>query len=113
MRKIVQVLFLVFYFASSYAISQEHVRLVVSELQDSASRNAEVQIDSCSNLIAYGFPAFRQAKPKTACDTYFGPRELIHFLPHQSEWTFHTCTSSLKSLASIERLLSRAPPAIS
>jgi hypothetical protein len=110
MHKIVQLVFLVFYLASSYAVSQERVVLVVSELQHASSRSAGVQLASCQNQITKGFPAFGQAKPKAACDAYFGPSELIHFLAHQFDRSFHTQTSPLKSLNSIERLLSRAPP---
>src|SRR5687767_247648 len=113
MHRIMPLLFLVFYFASTCAISQERVRLIVGEIQQSASGDAGVQLDDGRNQIRNGFPSFRQAKPKAASDVYFGPSESIHLLPHKSDGAFHTQASSLKSLHSIERLLSRAPPASS
>jgi hypothetical protein len=110
MHKIVQLAFLVFYLASSYAVSQERIALAVSELQHASSRNAGVQIGTCDNQNINSFPAYRQAKPKAACDAYFGPGELLHLLPHGSERSFRIQPSSLKSLSSFERVLSRAPP---
>ena len=112
MRRISQLLFLVFYVASSYAISQERVSQVVSDLQRSSSREDGAELDTDHNPSVHGFPIYRQAKPKAGCDAYFGPVESVHLLPHESDRSFHAQTSSLKSLRSIERLLSRAPPSL-
>jgi hypothetical protein len=109
-RRISQLLFLVFYVASSYAISQERVGLIVSELQRSSSKIDGTHLDAARGQSHDTFPTYRQAKPKAASDAYFGPMELVHLLPHQSERSFHAQTFPLKSLRGIELLLSRAPP---
>ena len=110
MRRILRLLFLVFYVASSYAVSQERVGLIVSEVQRSSSREDGTQLDTDYSQPANAFPMYRQAKPKAGSDAYFGPVESVHFLAHESERSFHTQTSPLKSLRTIEQLLSRAPP---
>ena len=112
MRRILQLLFLVFYVASSYAVSQERVRQVVSELQRSSSTEDGTLLDTGHNQSVNAFPIYRQAKPKAGCDAYFGPVESVHFLPHEAERSFHAQTASLKPLRSIELLLSRAPPSL-
>jgi hypothetical protein len=110
MRRVLQFLFLVFYFASSYAISQERTALIVSELQHSSSRESATQLDAGCKQLHNSFPNFRQAKPKAGGDTSFAGAALVAFLPELCEQSFHLQIFPLKSRTTIERIPSRAPP---
>ena len=110
LRRIFYLLFLVFYVASSYAISQERVRLIVSELQHSASHADQLQLDNGCEQVRNGFPNFQRAKPKTISILCFGLEPLLQ-QPRVSEVSFHLHpTTSFKSLYRGESVLSRAPP---
>ena len=103
-------LFLLFYVASSYAITQERTSLQVDQVQHSPSRTDQNQIDEDCEHRADGYPSYRQAKPKPGWDLYFWRVESVLPLPHVSEPSFHLQTLSFKSLHSLETVLSRAPP---
>jgi hypothetical protein len=109
MRCVFQVLFLVFYSASSYAIGQERVYLVANELQHFVLRPDGLQFDDGCNQLRNGFPNFRQAKPETICILYFGFLQSFA-LPSLEVREFHAQSHALKSRDTIERILSRAPP---
>jgi hypothetical protein len=111
LRRIVILLFLVFYFASSYAISQERIRLIVSEVQHSTSLGGQMQVDDGSNQLPDAFPNYRQAKPKTTCVLDFGLTPQPDLPPRVSERSFDIhSTTSFASLYRGENVLSRAPP---
>ncbi len=110
MRRVLQILFLLFYVASTYAIGQERTSLIVSELQHSGSREGQSQVgDGCRQLDP-SRPIYRQAKPRTICAFEVGRGLNVRFLPHVSGRAIPLQLHSLKSLCSIERILDRAPP---
>jgi hypothetical protein len=110
MRWAFQLVFVIFYSASSYAIAQERVRVIVDELQHSVARSDGLQFDDGCNQLRNGFPNFRQAKPQASCILYFGLTQNFELWLVEAEREFHTRSHPLKSLDTIERILSRAPP---
>jgi hypothetical protein len=110
LRRIFHLVFLVFYFASSCAISQERVRLIVSEIQHSAERSDDTQFDDGCKQLRNGFPNFQRAKPRTISILWIG---LHCFLdkPSVSDRSFDLRPPiSFKSLYRGDRVLVRAPP---
>jgi hypothetical protein len=102
--------FLVFYIASSYAVSQERVHLIVTEMQHSTSRDGDVQFDDGCKQLRNGYPNFQRAKPKSLPILCFGNDPVLH-QPAASNRDFHVHpTPSLESLYRGQRILSRAPP---
>jgi hypothetical protein len=110
LRRVFYLFFIVFYFASSYAISQERVRLIVSEVQHSAQRTDQVQFDDGCKQLRNGFPNFRQAKPRTVCALGFG-FDCSLDEPRVCDRSFDLHPPiSFKSLYRGEKALVRAPP---
>jgi hypothetical protein len=112
MRRIAQFLFLLFYVASSYATNQERIRLIVSELYHSSSRDGQSQIDADWSRLDGSFPNYREAKPKAIGALKVVRDQNLDFLPQVSHRVFHIQGHSLKSLFSIECILDRAPPTL-
>jgi len=110
MREILQFLFIAFYVASSYVVSQERTALLVSELHHSASREGQPQIDTPCDHLDGGLPNYRHAKPKPLAAVAVGKNQAINLLPKTSERFIQIQTYSLKSLCVTESILSRAPP---
>jgi hypothetical protein len=112
MKRLFLSLFLFFYVASSYAISQERVRLIVGEVQHSPTHRGEVQIEDDWRDTQDHFPNYRQAKPKTVCIVAVGPAPRIVIIPPDTDGSLNIhSVSSLKTLYRDESVLSRAPPA--
>lgn len=111
MKAALRLLFLLFYVASSYAITQERTALIVEKFQRSSSRDDGTQVKKGCKSLFDGFPKYRQAKPKASFDLYFHHTEAVHLLPHVSDRSFELQTISLKSLFSLASILFRAPPA--
>jgi hypothetical protein len=110
LRRLAYLFFLFFYVACTYAISQERVRLIVTELHHSAAHANEQQLDTGCEQLRNGFPNFQRAKPKTISILCFGLEPLLH-QPRTSERSFHFhSTTSFKSPYRRESVLSRAPP---
>lgn len=110
MRQAVQVLFLVFYVASTYAIGQERTRLIVSELQHSCCREDQAQLKDGCKRLEQGFPTYRHAKPRTiGFQTFPGSRPFL-CMPGAAERWFHVQPDSLKTIRITYSILSRAPP---
>lgn len=112
MRRVLHFLVILYYVASSYAVSQERTSLIVSELHHSSSRQAQTQIDTGCTQLHAGLPNYRHAKPKSICALEFAPVEKTYFLPQVSSRVFQFQSHSLKSLYSIESILYRGPPSI-
>jgi hypothetical protein len=110
LRRIFYLFFIVFYFASSYAISQERVRLIVSEVQHSSQRSDDMQFDDDCKQLPNGFPNFQRAKPKTISIVWFG-LDCFFDEPRVSDRSFdwHP-TIFFKSLYRGGSILVRAPP---
>jgi hypothetical protein len=112
MRHGIQILFLIFYVASSYAISQERTSLVVSDIQHGGSRADIPSVDSRFDRLDADYPNFRHAKPKDTCDIYFWHFESVHLVPHVVERSFHPLTVSLGSNDPDAIEPPRAPPVL-
>jgi hypothetical protein len=111
MNRLLLSLFLLFYVASSYAISQERVRLIVGDVQHSPTHLGELQIEEDHGQTQDNFPNYRQAKPKTICIAGVGPAPRLVFIPPVSDRSFNIHSgTSLKTLYRGESVLSRAPP---
>jgi len=108
--RISQIVFLLFYVASSYAITQERTSLIVSELYHSSSRSNQLQFDSGCKQLRNGFPNFQRARIKTICALQIGRNLNGNSLSPISQPTFPVQLRSLKSLHSAESILDRAPP---
>ncbi len=109
MRRTFHLLFLVFYVASSYAISQERIRLIVSELEHSSSHDVQTQVDTGCKQLRNGFPNYQRAKPKTICSLCFGENQPV-CLSELSEPFFQRQTDPYVLHSDRESVLSRAPP---
>jgi hypothetical protein len=111
MKRLLLLLFLLFYVASSYAISQERVRLIAGEVQHSPAHQGEVQIEDDRQETPDDFPNYRQAKPKTICIVAIGPAPHFVIIPLNADGSLNVhSVSSLYALYRGESVLSRAPP---
>jgi hypothetical protein len=108
--RISQIVFLLFYVASSYAITQERTSLIVSELYHSSSRSNQFEFDSGCEQLRNGFPNFQRANPKTICALQIGRKLNVNSISPISQPAFPVQLRSLKSLYSAESILDRAPP---
>ena len=106
-----QLLFIVFYLSCSYAVTQERTYHAAGEFQSSA--NDHVQLNENLSDPGHGFPHFRQAKPKAGPEREFRftDTDTVPLPPEISHWTLFIQKVSLKSIFSVESVLSRAPPA--
>jgi hypothetical protein len=109
MRTILKLAFLVFYLASSYAITQERTVMIAGAVQHSSAKHDQTQVDKNSREAHDGFPNYRQAKPKTGAGINFRQTPAVFVLDVCSE-TLETQSVSFKALFSLECSLSRAPP---
>ena len=105
-----QLVFLLFYIGSSYAITQERTSVQADQVRHSCPKGEHTQIHEHCKHLAHQYPNYREAKPKTGCDLYFWPRESVHLRPCVSERGFHPQTYSFKSLATLRTILLRGPP---
>ena len=110
MREILQFLFIAYYVASSYAVSQERIRFLVSELHHSACREGQPQIDTPCDHLDGGLPNYRHAKPRACAAVAIAQNQPVFSLTRTSERVVQIQTCSLKSLCVTESILSRAPP---
>jgi hypothetical protein len=110
MNRVCPFLFVLFYAASSYAITQERTNLLIGEFQHSSSHVSLVQIDDACEQLHNDFPNYRQAKPKATFLAHIDQAPSIEFLPPLSKPSFHPPTCLLPSLNLRENVLSRAPP---
>lgn len=110
MRQAMQILFLVFYVASTYAIGQERTNLIVSELQHSRCREDQTQFKDGCKQLEQGFPTYRHAKPRTIGFQNFPGSRPFLCPPGVVERRFHVQPDSLKPIRIAYSILSRAPP---
>jgi len=111
MGRISNLLFLLFYIASGYAVRQERATLLVSALTHSCSRDDETQFNARKEQPDGGCPYYRQAKPKGIAFHALGWGPLAHALPTGSERPLHAQSFSLKSQDTLASAGWRAPPA--
>jgi hypothetical protein len=111
LARLLQLLFLLLYVDASYAISQERVRHLVSELRHSTSRSEGMRVDSGCQQIHDDYPNFQRAKPKTFRAFGFVLNSSLQFAPTVSIRSFLPQTSSVNPSYHIESIPSRAPPA--
>ena len=109
MKAVLQLSFIVFYLASSYAITQERTELQVERSQQAATGNSG-SIDQACHECHFAFPHFRQATPKAGAVAYFSHMEAVHLIPHVATGSFPAQKVSFKSISSLENTLLRAPP---
>jgi hypothetical protein len=103
--------FILFYVASSYAVSQERVHLIVELVQHTTSHDDRMQIEADGKQIRDGFPNYRQAKPKTICVFDFGLVPQLCCVPPPSDGFMHfDPTVKIQLLTLSGSVLSRAPP---
>lgn len=77
MRRISYSAFLLFYIASTDAISQERVFITWAELQRSLPPGDRTRLDA-GNRLPQGFPKLREAKPKGGLCLSFGCTKPIY-----------------------------------
>ena len=109
MVSIFQVLFLVFYMASSYAVTQERTGLTAERFDSNSVGSQERQADCGAEHHLQKFPNYREAKPKIAFDGPLKDR-LDTPAPLASERCFSPLIHSFESIISTQTILSRAPP---
>jgi hypothetical protein len=109
MSQILQIFFLLFYVASSYAITQERTRLIADKVQRSTAKNQQ-ELDVSLKYLHDGFPNFREAKPKSICVVDIGnnPSRCHSLEVRERVSALHR--TSLRSLSAIRRLFGRPPP---
>jgi hypothetical protein len=111
LKRTIYLSFLCFYFASSYAVTQERVRLIAGHVQHSPSHGNQSQMEDDGRHVRDGFPNYRQAKPKTICVLSFALIVQHAFIPTFSDRFLRIDSSvSLQSLKHGCRFVSRAPP---
>jgi hypothetical protein len=113
LKRTIYLSFLCFYFASSYAVTQERVRLMAGHVQHSPSHGNQSQMENDGRHVRDGFPNYRQAKPKpkTICVLPFALIAQQAFIPTFSGRFFWIDSSvSLQSLKHGGSFVSRAPP---
>ena len=110
MARVLQLVFLVSYAASANAVTQARVTLLVSELQHSNSREDRVQIQTSCKQLVDTFPKYRQAKPQTGCDAYYGRAPSALTLPYISERLCWTGDCTYRLFSTIRHVSTRAPP---
>jgi hypothetical protein len=110
-KRIHYLLFLVFYFASSYAVSQERTRIVVGEVQYSKSASDEVQVQDGRSQVRDTFPNYKQARPRMVSAVDMDLASQRELKPGLSEASLAGFSKSLlQSLYDGASFLSRAPP---
>lgn len=111
MRIVSHLLFLVFYVASSYAITQERTSLVIQELGHSLKASGDAQFDSACKQLRNGYPNFSEAK-KVGSDF---PLHAVHALDSVLEMAqveYHPQPRSCGSLLLVWNTPARAPPVL-
>ena len=111
MHRISYFAFLLFYVASTDAISGERVVMIVSGLQQSPPTGDRTRLDAGKQL-PQGFPNYREAKPRGGAGLPFGRTKSVHTPPNLNERCIHPQTHPLKALFSLESVLLRAPPIV-
>lgn len=111
MKSAVRVVFLLFYVASSYAITQERTALTTENLQRSISDSLKTEIGESGPQTPSASPEFRQAKPRPAADHFFGFGEAVRLLPPEAAFGSTVVLEVLDSRSTyLAGLPSRAPP---
>jgi hypothetical protein len=111
MRRTVQLLFLLFYIASSYAIGQERTAVIASAVLQSGYSEDHLARCRSGKQLDPSWPNYHEAKPKTICASEVGQHQAIHFRAPVAERVVPPTSQSEKSLFSLENTLDRAPPA--
>jgi hypothetical protein len=108
MKIVLQLLFLLFYVASSYVVTQERTMRSLGECLEVFTQ-APSEIDSESRPYSKGLPKFGQAKPKAGSDAWFAQAVPGHRLEIVLERPAaqRIC---YKDLLTFESLSSRSPP---
>jgi hypothetical protein len=110
-RRTHYLLFLAFYFASSYVVSQERTRIVVGEVQDSTSESDEVRIEGSRSPERDIFPNYKQARPRVISVVHVGVLPQGGVVPNLSEGSLlGSSNNEVQSRPDTESFLSRAPP---
>lgn len=109
MRQVLQLVFLLFYVASAYAITQERVSLIVQEIQHSTSRDEQQQFDDSCKQLRNGYPHYREAKTVNT-DKYVRPATVVHSAPAIRIRFFVPHITSFQIDVSLETSCPRAPP---
>jgi hypothetical protein len=104
-------LLLLFYFGTSYTVSQERVRLLVSEVQHSTSRSTGAQVDSGCQHWSSSLPNFQRTKPSMICWTHCTPDQVLWLPPAISKERFVSHAFLIVSKVGTPIVPSRAPPA--
>jgi hypothetical protein len=110
LARLLQLLFLFFYIDCSYAVSQERVRLIVSEVQHAAQRSDDMQFGDGCTRSHDGFPNFQRAKPRTFCALGLGRDPIGEIQSALSGRSFFPQIISFNSLYRTQKVPTRAPP---
>jgi hypothetical protein len=111
-RRTLSVVFVLFYMASSYAVTQERTDLIAGRVRDSASERRQSHLEERASYLVDAFPQYREAKPKAGCDLFFSRPVSLGPLPNISERCFRVDDYAPACTTDLEGFLSRAPPAI-
>jgi hypothetical protein len=112
MRSLLQIAFLFFYAASTFAAGQTKTEQIVQELQHSDSGDDEVGIDQECPKVNHGLPKYREAK-KANNDFQFRPVDTVVLAPATASWHFVADAVFYRSQLTLDRSHSRAPPTLS
>jgi hypothetical protein len=105
--------FLLFYVASSYAITQVRSKFTAEQVRQSTESDGKTQIREPYEELSQGFPQYRQAKPKPGVHVFFHEARTIQPEPPASSRSFEPRTFPFHHAVSRGSVPSRAPPLVS
>ena len=109
MRRATQLLLVCFYLASSVAVGQERMSLLLNEWEHASDRGTEQQINEGCSRLQDGYPRYREAK-KVNLEIDFQPALPTVISPHVRDRCFLSLELAAKSHIAIRVSPSRAPP---
>lgn len=108
MKVILQVLLLIFYFASSVVVTQERTSVLVREVKHVIDRDAGTQVSS-GYYQRTPFPRYREAK-KAGSNLDLRPAGAVDFSPRVAELEFSPFATPRRLSVAVRVGPPRAPP---
>jgi hypothetical protein len=111
MKVVGQILFLLFYVASAYAVRAERIADTIQEVR-AAAVTESLEIGSDETHSPHGFPRYREAK-KVNKDFENRPALIVTLAPESAFHDFTVSPTSIRSLSTLDSSHPRAPPILS
>src|SRR2546426_12024310 len=112
MRRLLLVLFLIFYAASSAVVTAKRTAVLVTEWEHASGLANDVQVKDGCKQIRDGYPNYREAK-KASLDFEFRPAVAASLLPAVTSHQFASFQVHIRSYFTVRVSPTRAPPQFS